>query len=500
VPFLLFGLLAPVAVFGQSADDLFRGTWQLKTPEQGSLIILVKPQGLASYFWGDNVDRTVYQGSWTHTDSAATIRWGDGSLHTIERSPDGFTATYQSPTGGVIYSVPAAQLPREILGQWSKPPSMEDEMRSDRDEARGFFGIWKIGDTPPEYVFVEPDRSVASTVGLQPDGDRGEWAKQGSELHIIWDSGDYGILRETARGHSYQKIKSGQIIEEDESDPVPAARTIKTKVPSDWFAAYSKERDADIGGLAFSSRKVARAFYRGDWVIQRGDGSFESIDLARFGGLSTSADSSLDGQWTLSGQDVFMRWDDGMRKILSPVGRGFVLYEYRPGRPLDGVPTRVLAAAPANASKLAEHLKGRADVAQQMQQMASTAGIDPATQDGAGWGRTFARWVWPFGSDAGASEAESAETLLAEEYESSDDKDPWWWPFWSEKPDAERAKAAVEDSTAAEPQPVDPVDPVEVDLKVVEDSPAAQEAEPTQSDPKPANRSRKSAKDWLWPF
>ena len=31
-----------------------------------------------------------------------------------------------------------------------------------------------------------------------------------------------------------------------------------------------------------------------------------------------------------------------MRKILSPIGRGFVIYEYRPGRPLDGVPTRTM--------------------------------------------------------------------------------------------------------------------------------------------------------------
>ena len=46
----------------------------------------------------------------------------------------------------------------------------------------------------------------------------------------------------------------------------------------------------------------------------------------------------------MQGQDLFMRWDDGMRKILSPIGRGFVIYEYRPGRPLDGVPTRTHAA------------------------------------------------------------------------------------------------------------------------------------------------------------
>ena len=141
--------------------------------------------------------------------------------------------------------------------------------------------------------------------------------------------------------------------------PASAARTVETRVPSAWLTQYKDERSTDSGGIAFSSRKDARAFYRGDWVIQRSEDDFERVSLARFGGLSTSKDSSLDGQWTLSGQDVFMRWDDGMRKILSPVGRSFVLYEYRPGRPLDGVPTRVLPAAPENTSKLAEHLEGR---------------------------------------------------------------------------------------------------------------------------------------------
>jgi hypothetical protein len=490
---LLLGLLAPVSIFGQGSDDLFRGTWQFETPDDGSLIVIIKSQGLASYFWGDNVDRTVYQGTWTHTDSAATIVWRDGSSHLIERTPEGFTATHNSPAGVRLYDAPAAQLPREILGQWAKPPTREDEMRSDRDRAKGFFGIWRLGGDSGEYVFVEPDRSAASTMGVQPDGDRGEWAKQGSELHIIWDSGDYSILRETARGHSYQKIASGQIIEEDESEPVAAARTIESKVPASWFEAYLAEREADTGGLAFSSRNVARSFYRGDWIIQRGNDSFERIDLARFGGLSTSADSSLGGQWTLSGQDVFMRWDDGMRKILSPVGRGFVLYEYRPGRPLDGVPTRVLAAAPADTSKLDEHLRGRAGIAQQMKQMAEAAGIDPATQEAAGWGRTFARWVWPFGNDSDSvAKPESAEALLAEEFEPANSGDPWWWPFWSENTEAENTEAENTEEQA--------VEAVEVDLEVVQE--AATEANDSKSTKTeaPAAKPRRSAKDWLWPF
>jgi len=510
------------ATFAQSSEDLFRGTWQLDVPEKGSLVILLKSQGLASYFWGDNADRTVYQGNWTHADSLATVNWNEGSSHLIQRTGSGFSATFRDATGERVYEVAISQLPQEMLGQWAKPPTREDEMRSDRDEAKGYFGVWQLADSD-EFIFVEPDRSVATNVG-QDDGQRGQWAKQGSELHIIWDSGRYGILRETERGFDYQQVEPGKVIEEDETEAVKAERTIESKVPADWLGDYQAEREADSGGLAFSSRKLARDFYRGDWLIRHSDDDYERIGLARFGGLETSKDRSLGGQWTMSGQDVFMRWDDGMRKVLSPVGHGFVLYEYKPGRPLDGVPTRIYAAAPADTAKLAEHLKGRAAVAEQMRQMAEAAGIDPETRDDAGWGRTFARWAWPFGNE---EEEVSPEEMLAEEFDAETGNDPWWWPVWSEKPEAEEdagdnAPAEADASgqpdeapasTEAEPEnrsgadapaeesggaPV-PVELVEVETEGESAAEASAGEEPETSE-ESAGKKRSTAKDWLWPF
>ncbi|MEN8829896.1 MAG: hypothetical protein ABF322_06235, partial [Lentimonas sp.] len=71
--FALLTLIASAtSAFAQSNSDLFRGTWQVETPDDGALILIVKRSGLASYFWGDNTDRTVYQGSWTATDEVAT--------------------------------------------------------------------------------------------------------------------------------------------------------------------------------------------------------------------------------------------------------------------------------------------------------------------------------------------------------------------------------------------------------------------------------------------
>lgn len=505
---LFFGLVVVgslcLTAQAQNSDELFRGTWQIETPDDGSLIIMVKSQGRASYFWGDNTDRSVYQGTWTSSGETATLTWADGAQHRIARDSLGFGITHTDARGNERYTTQAQQVPSEILGQWAKPPTKQDALISDRDKAKGFFGVWKVGmgDADAEYVFIEPDRSAATTE-VSEEGLRGSWARQGSELHIAWDSGHYSILRPNNREFAYKRIKPGVIIEDDETQMRPAVRTIEAQVPNAWMADYRKEREIYTGGIAFSSQKDARAFYRGDWIVKFSEGSFERIEISRFGGLSTTADRSIGGDWRMQGQDIFMRWDDGMRKILSPIGRGFILYEYRPGRPLDGVPTRLRPAAPADGAKLAEHLKGRTDVAQQMLDLAEAAGIDPNQQTEVGWGRTFARWAWPFGEDEAPA---STTALLQEEYEEARETDPWWWPFWSEKPapnpemreatQESMPEAAVARSEArpgfAEEREATPPEAAEtVGRKGLEEA--------ADDEQNPAKK-RGSARDWVWPF
>ncbi len=498
----------------QSSEELFKGTWRIKTPEQGALIMILKSQGRASYFWGNNTDRNVYQGTWNIADQVATLNWGDGSKHLIERNSLGFGITHIDTNGSERYTAQAEQVPQEILGQWAKPPTRESETASARDQAKGFFGIWKISDAEAgneQYVFVESDRSAANT-----EGDlRGSWVKQGSELHIAWDNGHYSILRENQRSFAYKQIVAGEIIEDDETEFSAAERTTEGNLPSAWLDAYKAEREVYTGGIAFSSRRKARVFYRGDWIIKHSENRYERINIARFGDLSTSVDHSLDGDWRMQGQDIFMRWDDGMRKILGPIGRGFVLYEFKPGRPLDGVPTRLRTAAPAESAKLAEHLKGRADVAQQMVRLAEAAGIDPAQQEQNGWGRTFARWAWPFGED----EAATSEAILEEEFEVEGSSDPWWWPFWSERGllepeiidteinvdlvESEDTVAAVEGienitdtagntNTALEKNE----SPPDTEIGTARTEENGNHDENTNEEPP----KRKSSRDWAWPF
>ena len=468
----------------QESDELYRGTWQIESPDQGALILIVKRNGLASYFWGDNADRTVYKGTWSSDETGATLKWADGSSHLISRDALGDAVAFTDAAANTLYTTQAELVPKEVLGQWAKAPSMPDEEISDRDKAKGFFGTWEIKTSNDTYyVIIEPNRSAASNWSPgndSPSGLRGTWAKQGSELHLAWDTGHYGILKQNERSVSYQLIAPGTVIDSDASERLGASRTSNDNLPVEWRTLYSAEKQAGASGIAFSSRKNASLFYRGNWIIQRSEKTFERVEISRFGGLSTSTDSSLEGTWRMTGQDIFMSWDDGMRKVLSPVGQGFLLYEYQPGRPLYGVPTLILSAAPEDAAKFAAHLQGRQEVAEQMLSLAEAAGVTGSPED-ADWGQTFMRWAWPFGED---DAPQSTDALIQESFEGSDRNDPWWWPFWSEKP-INVGKADAETRIA---------DSTEV-IAVEEPATATDDTTPTAAD-----APKQVMKNWKWPF
>ena len=167
--------------------------------------------------------------------------------HILERQSLGFGAIHRSASGRALYTTVAQQVPKEILGQWAEPPTQSEDLISDRDKAKGFFGVWEVeSKNGTNYIFVESDRSAASTWnagGTMPIGLRGAWAKQGSELHIAWNTGHYSILRENERGHAYKRIEPGVIIEDDESKLLPASRVDEASIPGEWLSNYQKERE-----------------------------------------------------------------------------------------------------------------------------------------------------------------------------------------------------------------------------------------------------------------
>jgi hypothetical protein len=507
----LLTLTLASSLSAQRNHESYRGTWQIDTPEDGALILIVKRNGLASYFWGDNSDRTVYQGTWSSDENGATLTWTDGSTHRITRDALGYAITHNDAAAHELYTAEAQIVPKEVLGQWANAPSKPDDQVSDRDKAKGFFGTWKIGtETDGYFVIIESNRSAASNWSPQntsSKGLRGSWAKQGSELHIAWDTGHYSILKQNERDYSFKLIPAGADLDNDTSERLTATRTNDDNLPTNWYARYQEEIDTNTGGIVFSSRKNANLFYRGAWIIQHSVNRFERIEIGRFGGLKSSSDSSLEGSWRMTGQDIFMRWDNGMREVLSPVGQGFLLYQYKPGRPLDGVPTRILPATPADRAKLAAHIQGRQDVAEQMLQLAEAAGVTSKPAE-TGWGQTFMRWAWPFGEQ---NTPQSTEALLQEGFEASNTIDPWWWPFWSEPLASEQPPAAPA-TTEVKPDLIEvPAPQPTDDIVAVEEATATAETEGTTASEtstaesqapaiQKATKPNKTKNNWKWPF
>lgn len=482
--FIIMAFMLPkLTLVGQETLD-YRGAWQIETPENNTLVLIVKRNNLASYFWANNSDQTVYKGSWSSDANGATLQWEDGSSHRITRDRlTGYEVTHSDALRQILYKTAAVRFPEKVLGQWAKaPPGPEDDF-SDRDRARGFFGTWEIGsDSNLYYLVIEPDRSAATnrTQGnLDDSGMRGSWAKQGSELHVACDTGHYGILKQNERNFTFRLIVPGEFIEENESNERVATRISEERLPAEWRNSYTDEKQAQkTVGAAFTDRRDATSFYRGSWIIQRSEDTFERIEVGRFGGLKTSADSTLYGNWRMAGQNIFMNWDDGMRNILRSVGNGFLLYEYKPGRPIDGVPTRIFSATPEDARKLAEHMGGRKAIASKLLSLAEEAGAT-ADMTGAGWGKTFMRRAWPFG---GQSEEDSPDALLENRFALSPNANPWWWPFWSEIPVSDMAETQTERNK------------VEI---IINSESAKADANQTASNEKTAP-SQKS--DWEWPF
>ena len=252
----------------QNAPRALRGAWQIETPERGSLILILKGQGLASFFWGKMRITPSTKARWSGTEERAEATWPDGSSLVLEQGTNGFQVVATNGRDGSTFTSTARRLPEQVLGQWAKPPARDRSNLGDARGSVGFFGIWMIGDEADKFVFVEPDRSAASNANDSTRGQRGQWARQGSELHIIWDNGKYSIIGDTERGYTYKKVESGKVIEEDSTETVSAIRTNDSQSPRMAGGLSSRTRNRERW-FAFSSRRAARAFYRGDWIIRR---------------------------------------------------------------------------------------------------------------------------------------------------------------------------------------------------------------------------------------
>lgn len=456
----------------------YRGAWQTETSEGDSLVLIIKRNNLASYFWSENDDITVHQGSWDEDGNGVTLKWNDGSSHKIEQDLLTYKVTHFDPSQNETYTAKAEKLPEEILGQWAKSPSDSNAEDSNRERTKGFFGTWKAeGSSSPYFVIIEPDRSAAtnwSENDAREQNLRGSWVKQGSELHIVWDTGHYSILKQKSPETTFQILQPDTIIEKAEIEPTQITRIDENTTSDEWLNLYADEKAQKPSGSIFKDRKGAAAFYRGSWIVKHSENVYEQIDIGRFGGLKTSADSKLYGDWRMSGKDIFMNWDDGMRRILRSIGNGFVLYEYKPGRPIDGVPTKIFPATPKDESKLTEYIGKRKKAAVELFSLAKRSGALPDVAS-ARWDKALLQWTRP-------SNTNSSNQLP------QINGDPWWWPLWSENAIDEAPVDKSQRSTVE----------IAVNSKKVETTTISEEETNETLKQSLTNRSAKS--NWEWPF
>ncbi|MFQ3271726.1 MAG: hypothetical protein ACI9A1_002053, partial [Lentimonas sp.] len=150
-----------------------------------------------------------------------------------------------------------------------------------------------------------------------------------------------------------------------------------------------------------------------------------------------------------------------------------------------------LPATPQDVMKLVENLQGRKVVAQQMHELAEAAGIN-TTPDDTGLGQTFMRWAWPFSED---EQPQSTDALLQEGFETGSTLDPWWWPFWSEKPVSEVTPEDEATTDVATEITEDTVESISAADTATTTEDATDETAPA------ATKTTKPAKqNWKWPF
>ncbi len=440
-------LLAIAQPNTRSTSD-FTGTWKVTEPGGKETFVILRSSGAASKF-GRNVSQgRIIPGNWTFENGALNVLWESGNRHQFAQISNGFEVTYFTGVEQTeAFTTRTEKVPSEHLGAWAVDPNARSrESTRTEDIAVGFFGNWQVtrADDTSYFIIVEDDRSATTT--WRPDGTgqgtlRGAWSRQGSELHITWENGWYTIIQPEDRTFQIVNVASGGNLETDRTSPKSARRVRSEVLPTDWLTQYEAERERFRGGISFSSRREAQRFYRGEWIVERQGLGLERISLSRFGGISTSRRASLDGEWRLSGQDLFLNWDDGLRQVISAIGTGFVLFEFEAGRPVDAVPSRIFRTTPADRSKLEAFEQARMSASHALHEddALNDALVGPSET-------TFLSRLWPFGRSEYSEFPE--DTFVVEP--PSKENDPWWWPFWSEQEAQAANRSGTSEVTSAE--------------------------------------------------
>lgn len=371
--FLLLGLQA-VSLCAQDEgatgeaslkDHPLLGSWILEDPVQGNLFLIVRDTGLVSFFWEHWEDGQVLRSKWETFGQGIYFALDTNEKILMNPSGDNTAQALVYKSGREIDGkpdklAPGKKLDPEQVGKWHNPNSNEEEESKFLKTSGNidvFFGTWEVISSKglPYYIVIERDRSAATNWPYSErgvDGMRGFWVRQGSELHIIWDTGHYDILRSFSDKYIKLGYPPGVDLDSVEPQPQPALKV-------DWFphepwrANYeqSKKMETTRDHRWTSARRAAK-YFRGDWKIMSSQGQWADLEMGRFGSCRSQRDGEeLEGSWKNASDYATLRWNNGYIELLRPVGKHFVTLVYSPLKNLDGIPDRVCPLVPADGRK-----------------------------------------------------------------------------------------------------------------------------------------------------
>ncbi|MGJ3243838.1 MAG: hypothetical protein ACFE0O_12920 [Opitutales bacterium] len=341
----------------------FAGAWQVGPggDRESDYYVIIKKDQRASWFWGSKSDTTIHYGTWEARDpDTLVIDWENGRRDVLSRTASGFvTRAYsgnlESP-GNLIWEAKTLRVPENVIGSWAVPPGEVGNRSTAEREAEGFFGTWEMTreDGTTYYVIVQDDRTAGSSydgTGKGAEGLRGVWRRRGDELHITWDTGHFEIIRQQEFDYDSTLFEPGAFLGRLENGTAADASRVEWTAPGIWLTDYEEERERYERASLFPKRSEAYKFYRGDWQVVDGDRIVETVELKRFNDADSDRGGNMDGQWRLSGQDVYLVWDDGIRATIENIHRSFVIKLFSPGQPLDGTPQKIFPLEPVDEEK-----------------------------------------------------------------------------------------------------------------------------------------------------
>lgn len=402
------------------AESDFVGSWKLTTPEQGGLHLIVKTNGTAGYFWTDTAETKIYSGVWTADSEGIELLWENESRHIFSQQAKTTQIDHYNAAGEQLYSVEGTKIPEGVLGAWYQAPRDNQQASTSNDQYASLQGNWNLSDNRVLSILSHRVAQLDSVSG-HPE-QIGRWTRKEQAIEIIWNTGEYARLQQEGSEYTYTSVPPTHPIHQASSTAQPVTRNYSHEEKALLANAHS-------ASLSFNSRKEQVKFFQGTWIFERSENEYERISIGRFGGARSDRKYQLNGLWKTNENGLDFTWDDGMRGQLLQLADAFVYLEYAAGRPLDGIPNRILKVAPVQLDRLGEPSQAAHQAAAKLLAAASQYTANPAKPESPAQALNKAPWWWPLWTDPAQKEAAESVLIPASETESPARKKSWVWPF-----------------------------------------------------------------------